>query len=126
MGNDDWVAGYRAAVAGLLAKSGDFVRLEAYDTGRSWVKDGDYDDLATTYGWSGWDGHSRKCGIKEWNLESLRERSLSQFQGTFTSNTDEVGMEMKATCNCGKYTDKWVRYVGTLGDALETILKGSS
>lgn len=126
MGKDDWIAGYRAAVAGLLAKSGDFVRLDAYNTGRSWVRAGDYDDMRTIYGWRDWDGHLRECGIKAWDTESLRERSLTAFQGTFTSNTEEVGMEMKATCNCGKYADKWVRYEGTLGDALSTILGGST
>jgi hypothetical protein len=126
MGNDDWVEGYRAAVSSLLAQKGEFVRLDAYDTGRSWVPEGEYDDIRVTYGWHDWDHHLRECGIQEWHLESLRERSLSQFQGTFTGNTDEVGIEMNATCKCGKYTNRWVRYVGTLGEALEIVLRGGS
>lgn len=124
MGSDDWIAGYRTAVSELMEKRGDFVRLEAYEDRHSWTEDGDYDEFSTTYGWKDWD-HSKKCGMASWDLPSLRERTLSQFQGTFTSNTEEVGMEMKGTCNCGKYTDKWVRYVGTLSEALEVILRGA-
>lgn len=124
MGTYDWVEGYRNAVSRLLETHGEFVRIDAYGTGRSWVSDGDYDDFTTVYGWHDWDHHLRECGVESWDLPSLREKSLSVFQGTFTDNGTEVGMEMRGTCKCGKYTDKWVRYVGTLGQALETVLKG--
>lgn len=123
MSNNDWVDGYRKAVSELMKERGDFVRLEAYERHKSWTKDGDYDEFNTTYGWRDWD-HAKKCSIVEWDLASLRERTLSQFQGTFADNSEEVGMEMKGTCACGKYVDKWVRYTGTLGEALEVLLRG--
>ena len=129
MTTDDWVAGYQQAVSRLLATRGDFVRLEAYpdeENRYSWTEEGDYDTFHTVYGWRAWDDHLRTCGIASWDLPSVREKSLSQFEGTFMDNREEVGMEMRATCSCGQYTDKWVRWVGTLGKALEVILKGDS
>lgn len=131
MGNDDWVAGYRAAVARLLEKNGEFVRLNAYDDEPGWgVEEGDYDECNITYGWSGgyeWMRHltGNNCtGIVSWDHESLRERSLSLFEGTFVGNKNEAGLEMKATCKCGEYTDKWVRWTGTVTEALEVLLRG--
>ena len=129
-GNDDWVAGYRAAVARLLAEKGSFVRLVAYEDEPGWgEEEGDYNQSRVVYGWSGdyeWGIHQKAmgCEIVSWNHESLREKSLSQFEGTFTSNSNESGLEMKATCRCGEYTDKWVRWTGTLTEALEVILRG--
>lgn len=124
MGDNDWVDGYRKAVSTLLNQEGEFVRLDAYDDIRSWTAEGDYEEFRVTYGWRDWDHHKSECGIAEWNLPTLREKRLSQFRGTFTSNDEQVGMEMKATCNCGKYTDKWVRYTGSLGEALQVVLCG--
>lgn len=130
MRNDDWVAGYRAAVARLLEESGEFVRLNAYDDEPGWdVEEGDYDSGNITYGWSGgyeWLKHVEGgcAGIVSWDHESLRERSLTLFQDTFTGSKSESGMEMKATCECGEYTDKWVRWTGTITEALEVILRG--
>lgn len=121
MGNNDWVAGYRAAVSELMAEHGYFVRLEAYEY-RRWTSDDDYDEFSTTYGWKDW-YHRDECRVVEWDLASLRERTLSQFEGTFTDNSQEVGMEMKGTCACGKYKNKWVRYTGTLSEALEVLLR---
>lgn len=124
-GDNDWVEGYRKAVSRLLERHGTFVRLEGYEDLLPGTAEGDYDEYRLTYGWSDYDyEHIGKCGIKAWDYESLRERSLSQFQGTFTDNTEEVGMEMRATCNCGKFTNKWVRYTGSLGEALQAVLGG--
>lgn len=125
-GNGEWVDGYRKAVADLLGAKGNFVRLEAYQQQFSWDVEGDYADSRVVYGWLDWDDHMRRCGVKEWDLESLRERSLSLFEGTFVDNSTEVGMEMRATCNCGLYENKWVRWVGSFAEGLEHVLKGSN
>lgn len=127
MGNDDWVAGYRAAVARLLEKQGSFVRLEAYDADNDWVPDGDYDTGVIYYGWGDWNWrkHSEDgCEIISWDHGSLREKTISQFMGTFTDSNSETGMEMKATCRCGLYTDRWVRWTGTMTEALQDLLHG--
>lgn len=123
MSDNDWVDGYRKAVSLLLERHGCFVRLEGYGSGQLGASVGDYSEYRLSYGWRDSDyDHISKCGIKEWDLESLREKPLSQFQGTFADDTEEVGLEMKATCNCGKFTDKWVRHVGSMGEAIRAVL----
>lgn len=129
MGDNDWVDGYRRAVTVLLSKRGTFVDLAHYDKKTySWQRsdDGDYDEYTTTYGWQEYDRHVQDCGISEWDLASLREKHLSVFQGTDADGSTETGLEMRATCNCGMYADKWVRWVGTAGEALSAILGGDS
>ena len=129
MGSNDWVAGYRAAVARLLMEQGEFVRIEAYpedgEAPRWGDQPGDYDTFTVVYGWRDW-SHKDKCRVVSIDQDTVRERILSTFQGTFVDNTDEVGMEVRATCQCGKYKDKWLRYTGSFGETLEILLKGSS
>lgn len=128
---DDWIAGYQQAVARLLLEKGVFVDLNRYPRD-DWTMDEpdetDYDESRVYYGWTGWAEwrtHAESgCRIDSWDYSSLRERSILQFMGTFTDAKNEVGMEMRASCVCGEYTDRWVRWEGTLSEALEIILKG--
>jgi hypothetical protein len=133
---DDWVEGYQRAVSRLLEEKGTFVDLRHYGRDEWFMDEPDPSDYEEpTYGWKDWrhtfpaseDGFGGD-GCKTVSLDhaSLRERSLSLFDNTFTDNKDEVGMEMRATCACGEYTDRWVRWVGTMSDALEIILKKGS
>ena len=122
MGNDDWVAGYRAAVARLLMEQGEFVRIDAYSDDD---QPGEYETYQVTYGWRDWD-HKYKCRVVSIDQDTVRERTLSLFDGTFVDNSSEVGMEVRATCQCGKYTDKWLRYTGSFAETLEILLKESS
>lgn len=135
---NDWVTEYRKAVARLLAEKGSFVSKEAYPRD-DWHMDEpdptDYDDGNTVYGWREiYHGNGGQYGssmnpnclsIISWNYDSLRERTLSLFDNTFTDNKDEHGMEMRATCQCGEYTDRWVRWIGTMSEALEILLRGN-
>lgn len=135
MSTNDWVTEYRKAVANLLAEKGSFVQKEAYPRD-DWDMDEpdptDYDDGNTVYSWQDlshgklleWRPDQKCTRIVSWNYDSLRERTLSLFDNTFTDNKDEHGMEMRATCQCGEYTDRWVRWVGTMSEALEILLKG--
>jgi hypothetical protein len=131
---DDWIIGYRKAVSRLLEQGGAFVKDTTYPRD-DWFLDEpdptDYDEGNALYGWTetqhgrdfGWG--ERKCTrIVSWNYDSLRERSLSMFDNTFTSNKEEHGIEMRGTCQCGQYTDRWVRWKGTLSEALSVVLAG--
>lgn len=126
---DEWVDGYRKAISRLLLERGHFVNLNAYpeEYDDSWwsPEPGDYNDGNVVYGWHDWDWKRHVedgCRIVSWTYDSLREKSLSLFDNTFTDNKDEIGIEMKATCACGDYADRYVRWTGTLGEALQVIL----
>jgi hypothetical protein len=52
----------------------------------------------------------------------LREVTYSMFTDTFSDNADEVGVECSPVrCECGKYTDVTLRWVGSLGDLMRAI-----
>lgn len=53
----------------------------------------------------------------------LKEREYSKFEGTFTDNKDEVGVNVYGCrCACGKYEDVTLRWIGSLGAILQEIL----
>lgn len=130
----DWREGYKAALAEYVKANGSWVD-ERYYPRAHWNKPDDptdYDTRDTTYGW--WDyrhqqdlshyGGDPACtGVVSVDMSTLRERTISQFVGTFTDNENEVGVEVRATCACGQYTDKWLRWAGTVGDILPALLE---
>jgi len=131
---DDWRDGYRAALAEFIKQRGLFVEDSHYplhDWGMDEPDPTDYDERHTTYSWADYAhkhddrayGGSAPCHVVSVDMTTLRERSLSRFEGTFTSNKNEVGVEVRATCACGKYTDKWLRWAGTVGDILPALLE---
>lgn len=132
---EDWRIGYRRAVGEFLMEKGVFVEERFYPRD-DWTLDEpdptDYDDMKVTYGW---EDYEHKHGI-DWRTppvppcptisvdpSTMRERSLSQFVDTFSGNRDEVGVEVRATCACGQYIDKWLRWTGTVGDILPALLE---
>lgn len=132
----DWRDGYREALAQFVMEHGLFVELRYYPR-EEWdatePDPEDYDDDKTYYGWGEWDhlrdltryGGGPACRIVEVDMASLRERTLMQFQDTFTGSKNEAGVEVRATCACGKYTNKWLRWVGTVGEILPALLAGT-
>lgn len=131
---EDWRDGYRAAVAEFLMKEGLFVEDRNYPR-NDWTKDepdpDDYDDYQTTYGWADYQHHMGRgyatppepgCRAVIVDPSTMRERSLSLFTDTFHSNENKVGVEVRATCSCGKYTNKWLRWEGSVGDILPALL----
>jgi len=122
----DWQEGYKQAVAEFLVKNGTFVRRDAY---YEWLdyeqqnETNDYDDWHTLYGWEDYHSKNVCLGVVNVDLSSIRERTLSIFDGTFTDNKMEVGVEVLATCDCGKFENKWLRWTGSLGDILPQLLK---
>lgn len=132
----DWRDGYRAAVGEYLKAHGRFVELSKYpreEWNYSEPDPEDYGDRDTLYSWADYShmadqrpwGGDAACSIISVDMESMRERSLMQFQGTFTSNTNEAGVEVRATCACGKYENKWLRWEGTTGEILPALLAGT-
>lgn len=129
---DDWRTGYRQAVVSFLRKNGTFVLLEAYQDGWTDEPSDDYDQHRTTYSWAD-HGHRmgerwssppiEGCAVVSVDLDSMREQSLSQFTDTFHSNEMKAGVEVRATCACGMYSNKWLRWEGTLGEILPELLK---
>lgn len=126
----DWREGYLEAVKEFLMTDGggQWVDLRHYGESRyAWDNQDptEYSSWNTTYGWAGYHyvkGKTRFCRPVNIDMSTLRERSLSQFDGTFTENKVEVGLEVRGTCECGEYTDKWWRWTGTIGDILPNLL----
>ncbi|AID58878.1 hypothetical protein PBI_GAIA_59 [Mycobacterium phage Gaia] len=77
------------------------------------------------YGWTDYDAweHADEC---HWVIPEgvvVEEVSYDMFDGTFTSNKNEVGLNATGCrCACGKYTDVTLRYVGALGEAIRSII----
>lgn len=132
----DWRDGYRAAVGEYLQQHGQFVDLRHYPK-HGWRNEpddeNDYDEYDTTYGWADYRhcmdesryGGTAACQVVSVDMATMREQSLSQFENTFTSNKMHAGVEVRATCACGEYTNKWLRWEGTVGDILPALLAGT-
>lgn len=131
----DWRVGYRKAVAEFLKKRGVFVGSGAY---RDWISGetlNDYDSGRAVYGWGDpihtqgreWTKPPQEgCKVVSVDFESLRERSLSLFTDTFHSNEMVAGVEVRATCACRYYENKWLRWDGSVSEILPELLKEDS
>lgn len=129
----DWREGYRQAVGEFLMREGMFVDEANYPRAH-WDKDddpNDYDEYGTQYGWADYTHHMGKtyarppiagCTAVLVDSSTMRERSLSTFTDTFHDNENKVGVEVRATCACGKYTNKWLRWEGSVGEILPALL----
>src|SRR5688572_4395275 len=80
----------------------------------------------STYGWvdsnasehvrpGSWNKKEKGC---EWVIPegiAVKEETYSMFDGTFTGNKDEVGINAEGvSCKCGKYKDVTLRVVCSL------------
>lgn len=124
----DWNDEYKARVRTFVEQHGKPVEFteKRYD----WQDD----DQVSVYGWTDYDA-LKHCKPKEgwrgggchWIVPegaTMYERTYSQFEGTFTDNNDEAGVNVKGChCACGKYTDMTLRWVGSVTDMLHSILQ---
>lgn len=83
-------------------------------------------DGGSAFGWLGDDylegmSHIRQCG---YDVSSLDEdASWLVFNSTFDDHdTYSHGMEMRVTCTCDKYVDRWVRWEGRTGEGIRLVL----
>lgn len=130
----DWREGYRQAVAEFLMREGMFVEDGNYPNTDHWDRDPDpedYSEYGTMYGWADYTHHAGMsytkpptpgCKAVSVDSTSMRERTLSMFTDTFHGNENVVGVEVRATCACGKYTNKWLRWEGSVGEILPALL----
>lgn len=86
------------------------------------------DDHYLVYGWMADDWREMRQHLESHDPASItmgafRDVEWSQFENTFTDNNEHHGVEITVTCACGKYTDRVVRYEGTLGEILQGILE---
>lgn len=125
----DWRDGYHAALANFLRENGKFVKIEAYDQDDE--DDDQYDDYSLYYSWDDHDhlvdstrhGGSPACEIAFIAMHTLRERGIQQFTDTLHGAESVPGMEVIATCICGKYENKWLRWSGTMSEILPKLLR---
>jgi hypothetical protein len=121
----EWEAEYKAKLRKFMEDKGAKVEIN---------EDAEYEwDEVSPYGWSDYDAvdHTRPAQGRwpgdgcHWVVPegaTLTERTYSMFDGTFTDNKDEVGINVHpAHCACGKYTDVTLRYVGSLGDVIREL-----
>jgi hypothetical protein len=85
------------------------------------------DDHYLVYGWMADDWrefheHLRMHTANEITTGEFTDVEWSEFENTFTDNSEHHGVEITVTCACGKYTDRVVRYEGSLGEILQGIL----
>lgn len=83
-------------------------------------------DRVSTYGWISQDYqhiYDAKCSWVVPEGARLEEHTYSLFTDTFHGNDDEVGIETYPVhCACGKKTDVTLRYTGSLGDVIRSIV----
>ena len=84
-----------------------------------------YSGRVSVYGWTSMDYqhiYGDKCSWVVPEGARLEEHSYWMFEGTFTGNAEEVGIEVYPVhCACGEKTDVTLRYVGSLGDVIRDI-----
>lgn len=119
---DDWRRGFHAAMRQFMERYGTAVQINP-DAEYEW-------DEVSVYGWHHSDAqehvHPYKAEGCAWRMDPdavIQTRAYSQFTDTFHDNENEVGMNMgPASCACGAYTGITLRYVGTMGDIMPTLL----
>lgn len=78
------------------------------------------------YGWTDYEAWEHIDGGCEWVIPpgtKVIEKTYSMFDGTFTSNKDEVGINAEGvSCKCGKYKRVTIRVVMSLGEAIRELI----
>jgi len=105
---DDWKVGFNEAVREFLTTHGRFVEFTE-----------DNDHNPNFYGW----GAYHSCQVASIDMDTMREEGIYQFNGTFTDASYKYGIEVRATCLCGEFTNKWLRWDGTVSEILTDLLK---
>jgi len=115
-----WTDEYRAKVREFIEGKGRKVQVE--EKRFEWERD----DEANVYGWVDYEAQDHIREGCRWIVPEgavMYERTYSQFQDTFTENSEDHGVNVRgARCACGKYTDVILRWDGSVTDMLHTIL----
>jgi hypothetical protein len=85
------------------------------------------DEMYLVYGWMADDWrevreHLGSHAPGEVTTSAFKDVEWSEFENTFTDNSEHHGVEITVTCACGEITDRVIRYEGTLGEILLGIL----
>lgn len=115
-----WTDEYRAKVREFIEAKGKKVQVE--EKRYEWQ----LDDEANVYGWTDYQAQEHIRSGCRWIVPEgalMYERTYSQFQDTFTENSEDHGVNVRgARCACGEYTDVILRWDGSVTDMLHTIL----
>jgi hypothetical protein len=123
----DWTDEYKRKMRAFMEEKGVPVAVEK--RGYDWEKDDD----VSPYGWTDYDALRHCKGVDSgyqgdgcaWVVPEgarLYERTYNQFDGTFTDNKNQVGINVAGCrCACGKYTDTFLRFDGTLDEVIRQI-----
>lgn len=124
----DWNAEYKAKVREFMATHG--APVEFVPRRFEWQSD----DEVSIYHWDDFTKAKHATPVSKYNPKGgchwvvpegavLYERTYRQFDGTFTSDKDEHGVNVRGVhCACGRYTDVTLRWVGSVGEMLRAIL----
>ena len=99
--SEGWKAGYSNAIASYIAEKGFPVRLGS-----------------TSYGWEDYD--LDRTNLRVVAVFAYREDYWSNFEGTFTENSDHHGVTGDAMFSDG--TQRQVRWEGSLSDIMKNVL----
>lgn len=79
----------------------------------------------SSYGWTDYEAWEHIDNGCHWVIPegiTVREEAYSMFDGTFTGNKTEVGINAAGIdCACGKYKNVTIRVTSSLGEAIKTL-----
>lgn len=128
---ETWEDRYREKLRELIQQKGRPVQIDwhEYERYKAWGHADDPDDYVSTYGWTDFDALSHVAsggGTCEWVVPPgsvVREKTYSQFTDTFSDNENEVGVNVGGChCVCGRYKDVYLRWDGSVGDAINLVM----
>lgn len=113
-----WEEEYKAKLRDFMARKGTPAQVNR----EAFYKQ----DRVSIYGWISMDYrhiYDDNCSWVVPEGSRLEEHTYTQFAGTFTSNNDEVGVEVYPVhCACGQKQDVTLRFVGSLQEVLHDLL----
>jgi len=126
---EEWEERYREKLRELLRTRGRKVQTSNYYD----RAEADDDLNVSPYGWVDYNaeyhilgGYTRHGGPCEWVVPEgavAYERTYSEFQDTLSDNARVVGINVNGChCKCGKYTDVYLRWEGSIADAVKIIM----
>lgn len=126
---EEWEERYKEKLRELLRTKGSKVETSNH---YAWGEPDD-DVNVSAYGWVDYDAeyhivgeHARYGGPCEWVVPEgavAYEQTYSEFQDTFTENVQTVGINVKGChCKCGKYTDVYLRWEGSIAEAVKIVM----
>lgn len=78
-------------------------------------------DHLLVYGWTDWeeDKHKRTCEVtadgEPWGIH------WSEFEDTYSENSEHDGVEVKVTCACGKLNGRVIRWEARMSEIMGSV-----